>query len=167
MPNTYQQCFQQPQWNASTGAMLCDATVNVTLAGITQPLPAGSNLLGTMGVAIPAGATPFNVRATSTANTAVTATKAAGTGAQQNYLLGYQVCLRGAAAAVDTAISLKDGSTEKIYDVFGAAAPVGTRCQLASAVPIVAGTAATAMTLTVAAGGAGAIVELSMWGYTV
>jgi hypothetical protein len=166
MPNTYQQSFQQPQWNTATGAMLCEATVNVTLVGITEPLPVGSNLIGNAGQVLPAGATPFNVRATSAADTAVTATKAAAVG-KQNYLLGYLVCLRGGAAANDAGISVKDGLTEKLYDVIGTAAPAGTRCKLDSQLPPVTGTANTAMTLTVAAAGAGTIVEVSMWGYTV
>ena len=44
--------FQQPRFNDSTGAMLVDATVQatVTVVGITDPLPAGTNLLGKVGI---------------------------------------------------------------------------------------------------------------------
>ena len=183
MTNTYQQCFQQPQWNVATGAQLVDATINVTLVGITQPLPAGTNQLGTVtivgaipagtnlignaGQVLPAGATPFNVRATSGANAAVTATQAAGGAGHQNYLLGYQVCLRGAAAAADAGISVKDDSTEKLYDVIGSGAAPGTRCKCDSQLPLITGTANKALTLTVGAAGAGAITEVSMWGYVI
>ena len=166
MPNTYQQAFQQPAWNTDSGAQLVDATVNVTLVGITDPLPAGANLLGNVGQVLPAGATRWNVRATSVAAAAVTATQAAVAG-KQHYLLGYQACLRAAPAANDAGISVKDGATEKLYDVIGSAAPAGTRCQLASAMPILVGTVNTALNLVAAAAGAGAIVEISMWGYTV
>jgi hypothetical protein len=165
MPN-YQQCFQQPQWNTSTGAMLCDATVNVTLVGITNPLPAGANQIGDVGQRIPAGATPFNARATSGANAAVTATQAAAAN-KKNYLLGYQVVLRGANAAADAGISLQDGTSEKLYDAIGLGAARGTKCALASDLPPVAGSNNTTMNLVVGAAGANAITEVSMWGYTV
>ena len=100
MSNAYQQGFQQPQWNTATGAMLCDSVLDVTMPGFAEPLPAGTNQLGTVttvgavpsaanlvgnvGAALPAGATPFTVRATSAGNTEVTATQPAASG-QQNY----------------------------------------------------------------------------------
>jgi hypothetical protein len=166
MPDTYQQGFQQPQWNTDTGAMLCDADVNVTATTVAGALPAGTALIGNVGLTIPAGATPFNVRATSTAGAGITATQPAATG-QQNYLLGYQVCLRSGGAPNDVGISLQDGTTEKVYDVIGAGAPSGTRCTLDPQLPIVAGTENTAMNLVVGAAGSATIIEVSMWGYTV
>jgi hypothetical protein len=85
----------------------------------------------------------------------------------QNYLLGYTVCLRAAVAANDVGISLQDGATEKLYDVIGVGSPPGTRCVTQSELPIIVGTADTAMSLIVAAAGPEAIVEVSIWGYTV
>lgn len=117
---------------------------------------------------IPEGATPFIVRATSGANAEATAAKAAEPG-KTHHVLGYLVCLRAAAAgsSADVPIQLKDGTTEKMYDIIGASAVRGTRISLASNVPILVGTTGNSINLIVGAAGTGAITELTMWGYTI
>jgi hypothetical protein len=114
----------------------------------------------------PKGATPWSATATSATNAVAVATVAA-VALKKHYLLGYAVALRAAVTAADTLVTVKDDVTVKLTDVFGAAAPIGTRLTLSCAMPIVVGTINKALTLNAAAGGAGAITELVMWGYTL
>jgi hypothetical protein len=113
----------------------------------------------------PLGATKWTARATSGANAAATTTAASQTGLQ-HYVMGYLVIVSGAAVgAAGVVIQLKDGSTEKVYDMIAAAAPIGSSVSLISSTPLMQGTATTAANLVVGAGGTGVITEATMWGY--
>lgn len=115
---------------------------------------------------IPDGATYFIGKGTSGANAELTVTVAA-VAAKQHHVLGYLVTVITAAAGADVAITLKDGATAKLIDYIGNAAPRGTRAGVASGLPILQGTANTAINLIVAAAGAAAVTEAVVWGYTV
>ena len=151
MPTYTQNTFQQPAWNTLTGAMLVDCTVQATvaIATLASPLPAGTSYLGSVGIDVPVGATPWTVRATSAANTAVTAAQAAAAGAK-NHLLGYTVVIRGAAVGADVGISFQDGTTEIAYDGIGSGAARGARVNVASDVSIAVGSTNKALNCVVA-----------------
>lgn len=114
----------------------------------------------------PLGATKWTVTATSVANTEASATIAA-VADKKHYCLGYLAVIRGASAGSDVLITTKDDTTVKITDAFGNGCAQGTRIGIVSSIPILEGTVNKAMSLNSAAGGANAIIELTMWGYTI
>jgi hypothetical protein len=147
-----------------------DPATQTTLAEIKTAL--GGTLTAALtgvlpgGTVYPAGATKWTVSATSGANAAAAATKGAEAN-KKHYCLGYLVALRAAAAANDTLVTIKDDATAKFTDVIGSAAPVGTRVGISSATPLIEGTTNKDLSLNAGAAGAGAITELTIWGYSI
>ena len=149
--------------NLKIGAINGAVDTDGTAVGYGNSL---ADLVNATNKSYPQGATPWNVTATSAANTAATASQAASPG-RKHYCMGYLVVLRAAAAGADVSVAVLDGTTVKIQDYIGNAAPRGEKAGMAPGAPIAEGTANTAINLTVGAAGASAITELTMWGYTI
>lgn len=111
------------------------------------------------------GGTPWTVTATSGNNASAAATKAAVSGVN-HYVTGYLVVLRGATAANDAVVTIKDDSTVKITECIGTSQAIGTRISNQLTIPLKI-TTNKAASLNVAAAGAGCITELTLFGYTL
>lgn len=142
-----------------------DAFTGAGVGRWLQTIAFGHKLDGTRVVRERMGAEWTQV-GSSAANTAQTLTQAAGAAGVRNFCYGFAVQVIAAAAVNDTLIELKDGSTVKWRAYIGAAAAVGTIVQREFSVPI-QGTAATAMTLEVAAGGAAVVTVANMCGVAI
>ncbi|OPX93985.1 MAG: hypothetical protein A4E53_00148 [Pelotomaculum sp. PtaB.Bin104] len=107
----------------------------------------------------------WTVTGDSTANAAVTITKAAQPN-KKHYITAIEAVVSGAAVgAADVAVELRDGSTVKWKSIIGAAAVQGTRVVMAFSHPVELSTNAAA-NLYAAAGGTGVIITLNMAGFT-
>lgn len=141
--------------------------------GVVEALPAGTNSIGKVAVTslpalpsqYPADAVPWSVVATSDANSAADATKA-GEQDKQHFVAGYLVALRGAAAAGDAVVEVKSDTDVIARDVIGEDAARGARAAH-SFFPALACEASKDALLAVGAAGAGAITELTIYGYTL
>lgn len=102
----------------------------------------------------------------SSANAAQTLTVAAGGAGVRNYAKGLEVAIRGAAAGADINITLKDGATVLWREVIGNAAPRGERVGVMFPDRGLKGSANTAMTLEVEAGGASVVTVANLAYYS-
>ncbi len=100
----------------------------------------------------------------SAANVAVTSTHAAVAG-QRHFVTGFEAVSSGAALGNDVIVELREGATVRYRTQLGNAAVEGERAGVMFPRPRVFGLN-TAVTLNAGAGGAGAIITLSMLGYT-
>ena len=107
----------------------------------------------------------WSVTSDSTANAAVTLSRAAETG-KRHYITAFEAVLRGAAAGADTRVELRNGATVMWDTYIGNAAPRGERVGAVFTHPIEL-TANTAANLVVAAAGASALTTVSMSGFTL
>jgi hypothetical protein len=102
---------------------------------------------------------------TSAANTAQTVTQAAAGAGLRNMLTGLTVSWSGAAPAAGANVQVKDGATV-IWDAYiGQAGATQGSNDFEFTAPL-RGTANTALSVTVAAGGAGATTKVSAQGQT-
>ena len=140
-----------------------DANTQALHVAQSEALPTGTNEIGKVVIAhdIP----NWSQSQDSAANAAQTITKAAGGGAVVHYATGFEVVLSAAAAGADISIELKDGVTVIWKTFIGSAAARGTSISKNFSFPI-AGTANTAMTLLVSAGGAAAVTTANLMGYS-
>lgn len=105
------------------------------------------------------------VTATSLSNTSAVATMVAKSG-KKHYVTGYFVVLRGASAADDVSVQIKNGETVIVQDYIGKDSSSGERIGIMFTSPI-QGDENTDMVLSVAAAGEDAITELTLMGYTL
>lgn len=108
----------------------------------------------------------WTVTQDSAANTLQTVTKAASGAGVKHYVTGFSAVVSAAAVgAADAAIILKDGSTAKWKEFFGALAVRGARVS-ATFDPAIEITANAAVNLEIAAGGAAVVTTGNIIGYT-
>lgn len=106
-----------------------------------------------------------NTTGTSAANTAQTLTKAAEAN-KTHYVTGFEVVIRGAAAANDIAVTLRNGTTIIYRTYIGNTKASGERVGVMLPLGGLQATPNTAVTLEVTAGGAGVITEANLITYT-
>lgn len=136
---------------------------DATKGNVRTIMTAGTNEIGK--VSIVHGIPNWSQTQDSAANTAQTITKAAGGSGVIHYATGFEVVLSAAAAANDITIELKDGAAVLWKTIIGSTAARGARVSQNFSFPIV-GTANTAMTLVISAGGVGAITTANLMGYS-
>lgn len=151
------------QATANANEVVVKSGTVTAVTAITNALPAGTNNIGSVNLA--SSISEWSVVGTSEANTAATITKASGGGTTKHVITAIEVVIRGAAAGADISVALLDNVTVKWQTYFGVGAVRGERVGIVFAHGIEM-TAATAVNLTVGAGGASVIAELNMAGYT-
>ena len=141
-----------------------DVTVTATVG--VKPVDLNRDTLKNIGVNI-AGDTrqPWVQRTTSGDNASATATRPAEAG-KTHFVTGYMVVLRGANAAVDASIELRENGVIRVQDYLGTGKVRGERIIYTLPTPLQAAVN-TPVSLFVGAAGAGAICELNLMGYTI
>lgn len=140
----------------------------VTVTGTVGVTPGDLNLDGARNAGIVVqndNRQRWSVLGTSATNTIISINRA-GIAGQSHFITGYLVVLTGAAAANDTPIRVLEGTTIRIQDFIGGGAARGTRIFIDFPIPY-RFAANTAATLDAGAAGAGAIVNLVLFGYTI
>lgn len=131
---------------------------------LNSAAPAGTNLVGNVGVLYPAGSTPITASATGT--TAATTATLTGAAAKSTYLCGLSI--RANATAAATADSTVTGTVTGTLHFTQWTAPLASGIGLTEQIfspCIVASATNTGIAVISAAPGAGGVVSVTAWGY--